>query len=135
MRVNSSGVVTGTFDQNVSIFGEPDDITSGPDGNLWFTMPNGDSVSRITTNGVVTAFPIADNMGPTGVAGGPDGRIWFLEIFTDRVGRIATDGTGLFETSAGITPDAFLEEIASGPTATSGSPSSAATGSLVSPPA
>jgi hypothetical protein len=98
----------------VSIFGQPDDITTGPDGNLWFTMPNGPDVSRITTGGVVTAFPLAFNTGPQGVAAGSDGAIWFLERFTNRVGRMATNGTGLVETSLGITPDAGLEEIAAG---------------------
>jgi virginiamycin B lyase len=30
-------------------------ITAGPDGNLWFTEPNG-KVGRITTSGDVTEF-------------------------------------------------------------------------------
>ena len=36
----------------------PTGITSAPDGNLWFTNEDGDSVGRITPAGVVSNFPI-----------------------------------------------------------------------------
>jgi streptogramin lyase len=38
----------------------PGSITAGPDGALWFTEPVGgvNKIGRITTNGVITEFPI-----------------------------------------------------------------------------
>ena len=41
----------------------PESITGGPDGNLWFTLPNQvlgpqSAIGRITPAGVVTQFPI-----------------------------------------------------------------------------
>ena len=35
---------------------QPDGITTGPDGNLWFTEYNGDRIGRITPPGEVTEF-------------------------------------------------------------------------------
>ena len=32
-------------------------ITAGPDGNLWFTDTDTDSIGRITPSGAVTMFP------------------------------------------------------------------------------
>ena len=35
----------------------PNGIATGPDGNLWFTDENNNSVDRFTLNGTVTTFP------------------------------------------------------------------------------
>ena len=57
-------------------------ITAGPDGNLWFTEwePAYNNIVRITTDGVMTPFPIPT---PSAQAffdtAGPDGNIWFTE--------------------------------------------------------
>jgi streptogramin lyase len=77
-------------------------ITSGPDGNLWFT---GNNIGRITPTGVVTQFTLPpQNNGtieiPFAITAGPDGNIWFTEIpvgFTSpepagRIGRITPTG-------------------------------------------
>jgi virginiamycin B lyase len=84
-------------------FGAPVNITSGPDGNLWFTQALSgidttvsSFIGRITTDGTVTEFPI-----PTiffGFAGffslhitaGPDGNLWFTG--ESNIGRITTSG-------------------------------------------
>ena len=65
---------------------QPSRITSGPDGNLWFTeagSPGG--IGRITTAGVVTEFLGGGTPGftadrvPTGITTGADGNLWFTE--------------------------------------------------------
>jgi streptogramin lyase len=74
-------------------------ITSGPDGNLWFTDPAARSVGRITPAGQVTEFapPSPDN-GPSRGAGfaittGPDGNVWFAaEAFFGAISRVTPDG-------------------------------------------
>ena len=43
------------FTDGLSDGARPMNIVAGPDGNLWFTEPNG-KVGRITTSGDVTEF-------------------------------------------------------------------------------
>ncbi|HVT06443.1 MAG TPA: hypothetical protein VHO67_03255, partial [Polyangia bacterium] len=66
-------------------------ITSGPDGNLWFTeLVN--KVDRITTAGVVTEFSIPTTGASPGViTPGPDGNLWFTEAI-GQIGRITPAG-------------------------------------------
>ncbi len=66
-------------------------ITSGPDGNLWFTRPADARIGRITTSGVITEFPLPTNSLPRNITGGPDGNVWFTKP-DDRIGRITPAG-------------------------------------------
>jgi streptogramin lyase len=98
-------------------FGE---ITSGPDGNLWFTG-RGDSIAggigvsnkigRITPAGVITQFstPTADSA-PSGITRGPDGNLWFTELSANKVGRMTTVGviTEFALTAPFLSPDRIV---------------------------
>jgi streptogramin lyase len=67
----------------------PDSITTGPDGNLWYTRDGFDGLVRITVDGVTTEFPgLSDN--PSGITLGPDGNLWFTMF--DAVGRMTAPG-------------------------------------------
>src|SRR5947207_3410815 len=65
----------------------PEWITVGPDGNLWFTVPyvNGqpaDTIGMISpTTHAITQFstPTA-NSAPAAITVGPDGNLWFNEF-------------------------------------------------------
>jgi streptogramin lyase len=58
---------------NVGLWG----ITSGPDGNLWFTEETNNGVARITPGGVITEFTAGFPTGsPRGIVTGPDGNLW-----------------------------------------------------------
>lgn len=83
-------------------------ITTGPDGNLWFTEGSGNRVGRITPQGVVTEFSegITGDARPFGIVAGPDGNIWFTEVYGNRVGRITPQGV-ITEFSDGISPGVF----------------------------
>src|SRR5262249_26118808 len=71
----------------------PERITSGPDGNLWFTESGG-SIGKITTQGVVTEYPVPTSGSlPWGITSGPDGALWFTEFGASTIGRITVDGT------------------------------------------
>jgi virginiamycin B lyase len=73
--------------------GSSQDIAVVPDGNLWFAEQSGNTISRITTAGVVTEFALPQaGSAPEGIAAGADGALWFTEGGGGRVGRIATDG-------------------------------------------
>ncbi len=78
----------GPTDQN------PVDITSGPDGNLWFTEFSGNRIGGITPAGVITRFPLPNpTSAPYEITIGPDGNMWFTEFTGNRIGRITPGGT------------------------------------------
>src|SRR5262249_25649450 len=69
-------------------FSKPVDITTGPDGALWFTEFGGNKIGTINpvTHGISeTPVPTANaNLG--GIAVGPDGNLWFTETLASKVG-------------------------------------------------
>jgi streptogramin lyase len=77
--------------------GDPQAITAGPDGNMWFIELYG-RIGRITPSGRVTEFKGLPQL-VGGIAAGPDGALWFNESPLGQpaagpgfIGRIATDG-------------------------------------------
>jgi virginiamycin B lyase len=71
----------------------PEGISTGPDGNLWFTKNAGNNIGRMTPPGVVTEFPIPTPQSyPVGIASGPDGNVWFIEQLANKIGRVTTSG-------------------------------------------
>jgi streptogramin lyase len=68
----------------------PWSITSGPDGNLWFTERDGNKIGMIDpTTHAISEFPIPTaNSEPIGITAGPDGNIWFTEDAAGKVGEI-----------------------------------------------
>lgn len=97
-------------------------VTSGPDGNIWFTIAGANQIGRMTPAGALTRFPIPTaNSSPIDITTGPDGNLWFTE-FSGRVGRITTSGQitefPIFRQKPGTlpTPDKiFLFGITGGP--------------------
>jgi streptogramin lyase len=75
-----------------------EEVTAGPDGNLWLTANSGNRV--VQTDGVsfqAPFTPLTAASGPSGIAAGPDGNVWFTESAAHKVGRITTAGTVLPE--------------------------------------
>jgi virginiamycin B lyase len=104
------GVVT---EYPITSNSDPNGMTEGPDGNVWFTECNASKIGRITTDGTVTEFSTTTaSTRPQGIASGPDGALWFTESSAHKVGRITTGGT-MQEFSTGITGRPGF--IASGP--------------------
>ncbi len=78
-------------------FPNPQVITSGPDGALWFTYAKNDfPIGRLTTNGKVSFYPTTKDFtrpsdaSPSAIISGRDGALWFLSGAT--VGRMSTSG-------------------------------------------
>jgi virginiamycin B lyase len=90
----------------------PTGIVSGPDGALWFTERNADKIGRITTDGVVTEFPLAAGAQPTAITVGPDGALWFVESGAGRLGRMTTSGA---VTEFSVGPGSVLLDVVAGP--------------------
>jgi streptogramin lyase len=71
-------------------------ITSGPDGNLWFTDEGNNSVGRITAAGAVTEFPLPNastNPGAHGITTGSDHNLWVAEAYSSKLAQVTTGGT------------------------------------------
>jgi virginiamycin B lyase len=75
------------------------DLTSGPDGNLWFVRHT-NKIVKATTAGVLTEYSLPSGItvdSETKLAAGPDGAMWFYNAGTTtsgnvKVGRITTSG-------------------------------------------
>jgi streptogramin lyase len=90
-----------------------DDITSGPDGNLWFNNQAGPGViGRITPAGTITEFAQSGSDGE--LTAGPDGDVWFTQSASNAIGRITPAGA-ISEFSAGLTANAGPAGITTGP--------------------
>jgi virginiamycin B lyase len=72
---------------------EPNGITLGPDGNVWFADGNANQLGRVTPAGAVTRFPLAGK--PIFVTSGPDGALWATRQTANDVVRVSTTGTVL----------------------------------------
>jgi streptogramin lyase len=83
------------FSDGLDQEGSPQSMTSGPDGQLWFTSsvnaaPN--TVGRITTTGSITEFPAPSDYVPVeSIARGPDGNLWVTDP-TKAINRVTLTG-------------------------------------------
>ena len=109
-RITPLGVVT---EFGLTPGTAPEAITTGPDGNLWFTGLG--RIGRITPAGVVTEFTAGITAGALiqGITAAPDGNLWFTE-YNDRIGRITPQGN-VTEFAFGVTPGAGPVSITTGP--------------------
>ena len=96
-RLTTSGVLTTAA---LPLNDESSAITSGPDGNLWFTVSFAgasgtgvDSIGKITPGLSMTLYPLPSaRFVSDGIVAGPDGALWFTEINGNGIGRITTSG-------------------------------------------
>ncbi|HLH60912.1 MAG TPA: hypothetical protein VKV20_04445 [Ktedonobacteraceae bacterium] len=65
-------------------------ITAGPDGTAWFA--NGSHIGHITSQGVITLFPLTTTTHAYHLVQGPDGALWFTDLPGNKIGRITTSG-------------------------------------------
>ena len=82
-------------------------ITTGPDGNLWFTDPGANAIGMINpTTHAISSFTIPTaGAGPHGITAGPDGNLWFTEHGANAIGMInpTTHAISAFTLPAGST--------------------------------
>jgi hypothetical protein len=88
-RITTTGQVT-EFSVGLTPGGSPAGITSGPDGNLWFTESSGNRLGAINTVGQITEFSagISANSSPFEITSGPGDTIWFTELDGNRIARL-----------------------------------------------
>lgn len=101
----------------------PTDITTGPDGNLWFTEQGGlGGIGRITTAGAITEYRAGLTPGfsiggmPSHITSGPDGALWFTaEGGAGLIGRLDPATGKVTEFCTGLTRNMKPTGIAPGP--------------------
>ncbi|MGC1379871.1 MAG: SMP-30/gluconolactonase/LRE family protein [Candidatus Baltobacteraceae bacterium] len=84
------------------------DVTSGPDGNLWITDEYNEQILRMSLDGHFKGFPLQGFVAPISITSGPDGALWFTEY--GAIGRITTQGKITTYSESG-----GLQDIAAGP--------------------
>ncbi len=77
----------------------PNGITTGPDGNLWFAEYGAGKIGRITTAGAISEFVVPSGQDaatfvsdPFGIVAGADGNLWFADQGTDQLGQVTVGG-------------------------------------------
>jgi streptogramin lyase len=97
----------------------PNNITVGPDGAMWFAESGAASFGRIPATGtspVATDVALPTTNGtpqPEGIAAGPDGNLWWADCGgTSTVGNVTTAGVG---TSYTTQSNAYPKNIVQGP--------------------
>ena len=97
------------------ISGDPQEITVGPDGNMWFTQMSPSAIGRITPLGAVTMFTagLPGGSAPQAITTGSDGNVYFTDNGANAIGRVTAAGA-ITEYSAGLSPAADLKGIATG---------------------
>jgi len=88
---------------------QPEGITLGPDGNMWFAEAAANQIGRIDPKGKITEFVVPQSgSAPTDIVAGADGALWFTEAsgFPEGIGRVTTSGvfTGFAPKCAGGQP-------------------------------
>ncbi|MEO6629992.1 MAG: hypothetical protein ABIP03_15655 [Aquihabitans sp.] len=120
-RVSAAGDIS-TFPSGLpegALGPSANDITTGPDGNLWYVGLSG-SIAKRTPAGVVTVYPGSDILPgyPQRITSGPDGNLWYTTAKEQRFGtgnrtivRITTEGVATAFTTADLIPG----DITAGP--------------------
>ena len=80
----------------------PRDVTTGPDGALWFANYENGTIGRITSAGVVTNYTDPGIAAPTSITTGSDGALWFTNSAGNSIGRITTAGAVTTYTNIGV---------------------------------
>src|SRR5215471_1252480 len=74
---------------------QPEGITLGLDGNMWFAEAAANQIGRIDPKGNITEFVVPQSFSaPVDIVAGADGALWFTEAsgFPSGIGRVTTSG-------------------------------------------
>ncbi|GAC1333313.1 MAG: hypothetical protein NVSMB17_13580 [Candidatus Dormibacteria bacterium] len=117
-RMSPTGELLNRYDiplEGVCKCAEPEDLTVGPDGNIWFTDSAGSRLGYITI--ATGAFQMYDSTLGSDVKGitvGPDKNLWFTAGDSNKIGRMTTSGQVKTFTTPGGTQEPIFG-ITTGP--------------------
>ena len=101
-----------------------DNITVGPDGNLWFTETTGPfRIGRLTPAGALTEFTVSLPFTPNGmsITSGPDGDLWYTAIAFEHLPPWAVSLIGRMTITGSLTlvvpalPGSEIFQVTAGP--------------------
>ena len=107
-RVTPAGKIS-----TISLPDYPNDLTVGPDGNLWAACDG--TIDRVTTAGAVTSFTVPNQDTAFGITSGPDGALWFGTYGQNPMGRITTAGGIVEFNPPGLDQNGFVDALTNGP--------------------
>jgi hypothetical protein len=87
----------------------PFSISTGPDGDLWFTEEGAGAIGRITTSGAISAFAVGSGSEPWAITPGPGNTVWFS--YSGGIGSVSASGSVKRFKVAGTStpPEAIVE--------------------------
>ncbi len=88
----------------LTLMGQPNSVSPGPDGNMWFTEGRtGYAIGKfdISTH-EVTEFPLDDDDYPRAATCGPDGNLWFTETYHPLGNTSVTGNVSVLHDYAGL---------------------------------
>ncbi|MDA4896115.1 virginiamycin B lyase, partial [Streptomyces sp. MS2A] len=65
-------------------------ITSGIDGELWFTEYKAGKIGKITPQGKITEYALPPGAAPFGIAAGCDDAMWYTDMAGHQIGRLSS---------------------------------------------
>ena len=117
--MSTSGVILNTY-TIPGLPSNPQGITAGPDGNLWFTQAATGHIGRMNpSTGAVADLDSDARRTALGNHDRAHGNLWFTEPAANQIGRIAPS-TGTVTEFAIKTPAAVRKGLPRAPTATFG---------------
>ena len=103
---------TGSIQEFPAVFGKPQGIVAGPDGNVWLVEEASSKIAQMSPAGVLLReIPLPPGSGPLSIVVGPDRNLWFTEGGSSKIGKLSAGGAILGEFPVGSAP----ESIAAGP--------------------
>src|SRR3954470_22137226 len=79
LAVPGAALAAPALDGSFTVSGEPQRLTLGPDGNVWFTLANSSAskeFGRIKPDGTVTEYDTPADHSVIGITAGMDGNLW-----------------------------------------------------------
>jgi RHS repeat-associated protein len=71
----------------------PQGITAGPNGNMWFVGYGTSVVDQITPSGSITTYSLSAGSRPVRITTGSDGNLWVTESLGDKIARVTIGGS------------------------------------------
>ena len=105
-RVTPQGSVTAfSYRSGSWSLGYPQELTLGPDGNVWFTTSSG-WIGRVTPSGEITRFQTGTTASLNGITAGADGNLWFaVGSGLNLIGKMTLEGQStLYSNPAFLSP-------------------------------
>ncbi len=92
---------------------DPQAMTRGPEGSMWFTEQWAHKVGQISMTGKINEYSVCSSeCGLAGITAGPENNLWFTEATSDKIGKMTPGGK---VTEFSLPSETYPTSIATGP--------------------